>query len=132
MPLVLWNKIDIKKVEQSELGVILGYYPGSCKKFEEFMDEIKEGVADRTCMEYINFNGIRFNTEGLFDEAFDWCMETYGEKMLKIYGKIVVEKKIVDTTEDNQRVTSRIERVFFEVVSSFNEWKEVLSIRSTI
>jgi hypothetical protein len=64
---------------KGDLGKFLGYYPKSCDLF-------KPGVH-KEVNECIEFGGICFNTQGLYNEALEWCIEQYKDKILKHYKK---------------------------------------------
>ena len=59
-----------------KIGVMLGYYPESCELFKNTRRSLQSSML-------INFNGINFNTMGLVDEAINWCLNQYGEKILE-------------------------------------------------
>lgn len=61
-----------------QIGTLLGYYPKSC---EEFWNNDLRG-------EMLYFGGIYFNTKGYTEDALAWCMERYADPILKLYGKI--------------------------------------------
>jgi hypothetical protein len=77
--LISHNPIPEIKDDFSTVGKILGYYPKSCELFEAGISNINE---------FIDFGGIHFNTGGLYEEALQWCKDTYSEEMLKKYKKI--------------------------------------------
>jgi hypothetical protein len=68
------------EIGTAELGKILGYYPKSCDAFENCKFNFP--------MEFLHFSGMIINTCGYYDEALNWCIEQYGEKILKQYGKL--------------------------------------------
>lgn len=84
-----------------KLGIVLGYYPKSC----EVLYSNREVWTEN---EFINFGGIQFNTAHLFDEAFEWCIETYKDKMLKSYDNIVIHRW------KNKRVNNKVLKLLLE------------------
>lgn len=80
--LVSTKKIDIVDNDVVKLGKILGYYPKVCELFNQ-IDFHKNEI-----IEYINFNGIYFNTSYLYNECVEWCKDKYLDKMLMKYHKV--------------------------------------------
>ena len=80
--LVSHNKIDIIDNDVVLLGKSLGYYPKACELFKK-IDFHKNEI-----IEYINFNGIYFNTSYLYNECLEWCKKQYLNKMLMKYHKV--------------------------------------------
>lgn len=82
--LISHTPLPTHKLGTAELGKILGYYPKSCDAFEHI----------KLPFEFLHFNGMVINTCGYYEEALNWCIEQYGEKILKQYGKLRYVKSI--------------------------------------
>lgn len=84
------------------LGVALGYYPESCKRFGTYPhEEIQKGP-------FIFYNGLHFNTCGLGDEALKWCQETYGERMRDFFGALNYYTYLPNQQNDRIREDRRL------------------------
>jgi hypothetical protein len=100
---------------RGDFGKLLGYYPKSVELFE---DAVKNNIRAFFHKEIINFHGIQFNTMGLFNEAFAWCMQEYGQKILEHYGEIRVKKTVSEHGSGKEEI---IEKIFYEVIEDFNK-----------
>lgn len=78
--LVSHTPLPTHELDNAEIGKILGYFPKSCDAFEQRKFSFP--------MEFLHFSGMIINTCGLYDEALNWYIEQYGEKILKQYGKL--------------------------------------------
>lgn len=68
---------------QSELGILLGYYPKACL----WMDH-PDSYRD---VNYIlNYGGIRFNVGNYITESTEWCNGQYLNKLLNKYGECAI------------------------------------------
>lgn len=92
-----------EKFNQIGLGKLLGYYPKSCDLF--LTDRCSERV------EFLNFNGIHFNTKLLYDEALEWCIEQYGKSMLEKYKKIEYCKELMILNPNQKKYILSNEKV---------------------
>jgi hypothetical protein len=90
--LISHTPLPTYELTTSELGKILGYYPKSCDAFENSKFNLP--------MEFLHFSGMVINTCGYYEEAVNWCIEQYGEKILKQYRKLRYIKSISRFTGD--------------------------------
>lgn len=90
---------SITDTDRVALGIALGYFPDACKKL---FGEHKE--YNNSSAEIIRFGGISFNTGGLFNESFKWCMEKYADKMIKEYGVILCQHRVGEKTPAGFRI----------------------------
>lgn len=81
--LTIGHKIE----DNCELGMLMGYYTESCKRFEELLKN-KASCEEFDSFDKLNFNGMIFNTCGLTKDAIEWCMEVYGDKLREVQGYI--------------------------------------------
>lgn len=67
--------------DEEEFGVLMGYPPKVCSMF-------KLGKELPTHANFLNYNGIVFNTMGCLAESLLWCNSQYGDKLRQIQGYI--------------------------------------------
>lgn len=98
---IIVSRKEINIHNNIDLGILLGYYPESCKLLYS-----NAGHNDV----FLNFGGIKFNTAGLYKEALRWCKEVYAEPMLQLYKSAGIEIYTIKNTGEKNIIFETIIR----------------------
>lgn len=89
----LYTSKDIHFTPQTvtELGIILGFPPECAVMWEMYLPYFSLGYVSNIYQTVLNYNGICFNTMGMFEYALEWCENKYHDIIMKTFGRSKIQ-----------------------------------------
>lgn len=113
---VIFTHDEVDNIDSVEdKGLLLGYAPVAVNRFTNYNEEISKNEIE--VREFINYGGIRFATNGTFNESLEFCNKQYRDKFENLRLDFKVLKAVTKSWSTGKKKFQLIENEIIEEYS---------------